>query len=68
MTPEQRIEEAHGLWELAAQRVCALAELPITEDVALKIKEASIDERQALVQWQAVSKEALNVAARGELA
>lgn len=68
MTPEQRIEEAHGLWELAVQRVCAMVEaigqvehaaLTTREfepsDLVTKLIEASKAERKAYENWETVS-------------
>ena len=67
MTPEQLIEEAHGLWELAAQRVCALAELHINEEVALKLKEASVQERLAFAHWSYISEKCTTPIESGQL-
>lgn len=65
LTPRERIEEAHGVWELAAQRVCAMAEMFTTVDktarrekvnIELRIDDlffnAVVDERMAFKDWQ----------------
>ena len=57
LTQRERIEEAHGVWELAAQRVCAMAELISEEGLDAKymldhLRLASIDERRAFTDWQ----------------
>ena len=51
---EQRILEAHGLWELAVVRVAAFAECGAKP---LLLKQAVSAERDAFVNWQRVSKE-----------
>jgi hypothetical protein len=54
MTPEQRIQEAHGLWELAIARLAAFAECGAKP---ARIAHASQAERDAFANWQRVSKE-----------
>ncbi len=59
MSPEQRIEEAHGLWELCVARVAAMAELlSYIEMQSPLLSQAVKDERVAFSHWQNVSKEA----------
>lgn len=60
MTPHERIEEAHGLWELAVQRVAALAEIAVELGrVPVTMHEAVVEERAAFRRWQDVSRKAL---------
>jgi hypothetical protein len=54
MTPERRIDEAHGLWELAIARVAALVESGASGAL---LSQASRDERDAFRNWQRVSRE-----------
>ena len=64
MDDREKIEEAHGLWELAVVRLAALAEL-IAIDTSLGtasfhviFSKAAEDERIARKNWIAVSEEA----------
>ena len=60
MSPEQRIEEAHGLWELCVVRVAAMAELlSYAEMQSPLLLQAVKDERAAFINWQKVSREAV---------
>lgn len=57
MNAKERIEEAHGLWELAVVRVALLAEIGINDThMAIAIRE----ERNAFRHWENVSRSALN--------
>ena len=66
LTQRERIEEAHGVWELAAQRVCAMAEL-IDEGqldakwVKVKFRDAVHAERQAFNDWQRTMQRELDL-------
>lgn len=51
----RRIDESHGLWELAVTRVAALVEAGAAREL---LKKASSDERDAFKNWQRVSREA----------
>lgn len=63
----QRIQEAHGLWELQVARLAGLTEALsfVRLDESLDTRgtyrqvliQASIDERAAFQNWQAVSRE-----------
>ncbi len=55
MTQEQRIEEAHGLWELSIVRVAAFAEVGMYK----AMEAAIIEERKAFAHWQEVSRKIL---------
>jgi ABC-type microcin C transport system permease subunit YejB len=61
MSPQERIEEAHGLWELAVQRVSAIAEATALIElqpggpVSQLLAQAVAAERDALEHWRAVS-------------
>ncbi len=57
MEPQARIEEAHGLWELAIVRLGAFAEVGASKKV---IADAVAEERRAYSQWKAVSCGAIN--------
>lgn len=52
MNAKERIEEAHGLWELAVVRLAALAEAGAPKPSLLK---AVKEEREAFAAWAAVS-------------
>lgn len=54
MNGRERIEEAHGLWELAIVRLAVLAEARASSKL---IAEAVKKERKAFEHWQAVSDE-----------
>lgn len=54
MNPEQRIQESHGLWELAIARLAAFVESGAEKAL---LRQASKDEREAFTNWQRVSKE-----------
>lgn len=57
MDAKEQIEEAHGLWELAAARLSAFVECRASEkDLAL----ASFQEREAFRHWQDVSRKVLS--------
>ena len=56
MNPQSRIEEAHGLWELAAIRALAMAE---TKASYLLIEIAIKEERAAYHHWREVSAKCL---------
>lgn len=65
MSPEERIEEAHGLWELAVTRVAAIAEVlsatprdMVVVPVDLLASAVKL-EREAFACWQDVSREAI---------
>lgn len=65
MTPQERIEEVHGLWELAVARVCALAHALVERDpVAQSLVDAVNDERAAFRAWTDVSAEVAGAASR----
>ncbi len=51
---KDRIEEAHGLWELQVARLAALVEGGVRGSL---LKAASKDEREAFTNWQRVSRE-----------
>lgn len=59
LDPRGRIEEAHGLWELAAVRCCLFCQqLATGHGGSLTVlKELVSDERDAFKNWQAVSRE-----------
>jgi len=61
VTPEQRIEEAHGLWELAVARVAAIAEVAVAlgfpPALIPSLADATLRERETFLNWRAVSKE-----------
>lgn len=67
MTPQERIEEAHGLWEISVTRALAMVTERIrtlARDAILpQIQIALAEERAAFVQWVAISKDALGDAA-----
>lgn len=50
---EQRIEEAHGLWELAVVRLAAMAESGASKRL---VKNAVKAERKTFRNWQRISK------------
>ena len=56
MTAQERIEEAHGIWELEIQRLFAFVECqaPVT-----LVMQALASTRQAYDHWKQVSKDAL---------
>jgi hypothetical protein len=54
MNPDRRINESHGLWELAVTRLAAFTEAGATREL---LKKASADERDAFKNWQRVSRE-----------
>jgi DNA-binding FadR family transcriptional regulator len=54
MKKTQRIQEAHGLWELAIARLAAMVEADADR---ARIRIASTDEREAFRNWQRVSKD-----------
>jgi hypothetical protein len=56
VTPRERIEEAHGLWELAVVRLATLASVGAKPAI---VNEAAQDERDAFAHWTAVSRRAL---------
>lgn len=58
--PRRRIDEAHGLWELAVTRVAALLEAHVSMETGIHgwlLVQASTDERTAFTNWQRVSKD-----------
>lgn len=55
LTPGERIEEAHGLWELAVVRLAAMVEADAPRGL---LSGASADEREAFRRWREVSREA----------
>lgn len=59
--PSQRIQEAHGLWELQVVRLAAAVEHLLATNIGQisfeLVRDASADERAAFRNWQAVSKE-----------
>lgn len=64
MTDEQRIEESHGLWELAIARVsaisgciCVAQGLKPDKCVFRQLQDAVTEEREAFKNWQRVSRE-----------
>lgn len=54
MTDQARIEEAHGLWELAVARVAALAEAGAARPLMAR---AVAEERAYFNAWAAISDE-----------
>lgn len=56
MTPEQQIEEAHGLWELAIVRLATFVEAGA---IGSKVDELVRKEREAFSHWEDVSRRAL---------
>lgn len=56
MGPAERIEEAHGLWELDAARLAALVEAGASRD---RLNAAHKEERASFAWWKAVSREAI---------
>lgn len=59
LEPKDRVEEAHGLWELAVTRVALLVENCCSghpTSLAM-MKQCSSEERDAFKNWQAVSRE-----------
>lgn len=52
MTDRERIEEAHGLWEIAVVRLAALAEAGADKGL---MKAAVLEERIAFGVWRHVS-------------
>lgn len=50
----QRIQEAHGLWELQVARLAAFAEIGAPRKLMVS---ASRDERAAFANWQSVSRD-----------
>lgn len=56
MTPQEKIEEIHGIWEIAIVRLAALVEGGADEGV---IRSAVQSERAAFAQWQAVTIDAV---------
>lgn len=63
MTPQERIEEAHGLWELAIARVSAMTEimcrLPHHDAIKDLLKDALAVERRTFEHWRSVSTKEL---------
>lgn len=57
MDAQARIEEAHGLWELAIVRLAAFVEVGAPKE---KVDEALAQERRAFKVWQAVSDHAVS--------
>lgn len=55
LTPQEKIEEAHGLWELAVVRLATMAEVGVTHPL---LRAAVDEERAAFAHWQAVSNAA----------
>ena len=55
MNPRERIEEAHGLWELAVARVAAFVEAGAT---STQLNIAVAEERAAFKRWEFVSAQA----------
>lgn len=59
--PSQRIQEAHGLWELQIARLASAVEhLLATNNPSVSfelVRDASKAEREAFTNWQSVSKE-----------
>lgn len=53
MTNQDRIEESHGLWEIAIVRLAAFVEVGAG---AVKIQEALAEERSTFKHWRAVSE------------
>lgn len=56
MSPTERIEEAHGLWEIDVTRLAALVEAGASRD---KLNAAHKEERASYAWWKAVSREAV---------
>lgn len=52
MDAREKIEEAHGLWELAIVRLAAFAEARVYAEMA----EAVAEERKAFKNWKRVSE------------
>jgi hypothetical protein len=57
MTDIERIEEAHGIWELAVVRLAAMVEISASGENAEAIRNASTEERRAFGVWRRVSDE-----------
>jgi hypothetical protein len=72
LDPDERIEEAHGLWELAAARVCALSEAIVATDGKAAVHElliAAVElERSAFEHWREISAAAVAEKAIAHLA
>lgn len=67
MNARERIEEAHGLWELAIARVAAFTEIIVSTGKGASnalIRDAVVAERKAFYHWQEVSKLALQERAK----
>lgn len=56
MSPKERIEEAHGLWELTMVRLAAAVEFGVQHPLLGGLVD---EERRAFAHWQAVSAEAV---------
>lgn len=64
MKPQERIEEAHGLWELAIVRLAAIAAVISahkgTSAITAKLLSEAVESEQlALAQWRSVSGTAI---------
>lgn len=57
LSDKEKIEEAHGLWELSAARLAAFVEVGA---LAERVQEASRDERNAFDHWQHISSQAVS--------
>ena len=62
--PEQRIQEAHGLWELQVSRLIGVVEIYVSTSQSREgdllsdlLRKFSREERVAFENWQRVSKE-----------
>lgn len=67
MTPTEKIEEAHGLWELQVARVAAMVEILFDDTTVIltalqaeSLRDASDKERVAFEHWQNVSGTEIN--------
>lgn len=56
MNPQTRIEESHGLWEMAVVRLAALVEAGAKRPV---VQKALAEERIAFWHWREVSVRAI---------
>lgn len=56
MEPQDRIEESHGMWELAIVRLATMIEVGASTD---KVEEAVRIERHAFAHWSNTSQKSI---------
>ncbi len=58
MTDQEKLEEAHGLWELAVARLAAFVEAGVEGQ---KLLQATAEERRTFAHWQRISDRVTSV-------